>query len=417
MQEKKKILLLGGTGALGVYMAPELLSMGYQVYITSRKPHKSNERNLIYLTGNAKDMAFIRPLLEQKFDAIVDFMIYKTPEFEARYMELLDATPHYLFLSSYRVYGDNHGKPITEESPRLLDSVQDEEYLATDEYGLTKARQENLLRASGRKNFTILRPAITYSKERFQLGTMEAAEFLKRALAGKAVIFPRQMLDKQATMSWAGDVGRMMARLVFNEKAMGETFTVSTAEHHTWREVMNYYVELLDMKVKLVDLSVYAEVFPRPYQIKYDRMLDRVVDNTKALEATGMRQEDLMPLKDGLKIELTNFSKAPKYTGNTDRSDKMIDELTRSRVKEFWLKVRNKLLRPVKNMLDNKRDAAPQKTAPAKKSLLKRIGGKVLSLPGLNKLKEPLKKVVKLHREKKLSAAIKRKVKKLLGGK
>lgn len=422
MQQKKKILLLGGTGALGVYMAPELLSMGYQVYITSRKPHTSNERDLIYLTGNAKDMAFTRTLLAQNFDAIVDFMIYKTPEFEARYQELLDATPHYLFLSSYRVYGDNHGKPITEESPRLLDSVQDEEYLATDEYGLTKARQENLLRASGRKNFTILRPAITYSKERFQLGTMEAAEFLKRGLAGKTIIFPKQMLDKQATMSWAGDVGRMMARLVFNEKAMGETFTVSTAEHHTWREVMNYYVDLLHIKVKLVDLSVYAEVFPRPYQIKYDRMLDRVVDNTKALAATGMRQEDLMPLKEGLRIELSNFIKAPKYTGNTDRSDKMIDELTKSPVKEFWLKMRNKLLRPIKNKLVKPEAAAPAKAtagkpAPAKKSLVKRIGGKVLSLPGLSKLKEPLKKVVKLHREKKLMPAVKRKVKKLLGGK
>ncbi len=410
MQEKKKNLLLGGTGALGVYMAPELLSMGYQVYITSRKPHTSNERDLIYLTGNAKDMDFLRPLLAEKFDAIVDFMIYKTPEFEARYRELLAATPHYLFLSSYRVYGDNHGKPITEESPRLLDSVNDPEYLATDEYGLTKARQENLLRASGLSNWTILRPAITYSKERFQLGTMEAGEFLKRALAGKSIIFPKQMLDKQATMSWAGDVGRMMARLVFNEKAMAETFTVSTAEHHTWREVMNYYVELLGVKVKLVDLAVYAEVFPRPYQIKYDRMLDRVVDNTKALKATGMRQEDLMPLKEGLKIELTNFSKAPKYTGDTSRSDKMIDQLTRSPVREFLLKVRNKVLRPVKNKLDSLKGSSP-------KQIVKRIGNKVLSLPGLRKLKGPLKKLSQLHRQKKLMPAIKRKLKKLLGGK
>jgi hypothetical protein len=135
-----------------------------------------------------------------------------------------------------------------------------------------------------------------------------------------------------------------------------------------------------------------------------------------------MRQEDLMPLKEGLRIELSNFIKAPKYTGNTDRSDKMIDELTKSPVKEFWLKVRNKLLRPIKNKLVKPEAAAPAKAAagkaaPAKKSLVKRIGGKVLSLPGLRKLKEPLKKVVKLHREKKLMPAVKRKVKKLLGGK
>ena len=231
--------MLGGTGAMGMYLAPEMLKLGYQVYITSRKEHESND-DIIYITGNAKDKAFLDTLLEQKFDAIVDFMIYKTEEFRERVMALLESTPHYVFLSSYRVYGDNHGKPITEESPRLLDSVKDEEYLATDEYGLTKARQENILRASGRKNWTIIRPAITYSKDRFQLGTMEAQDFIKRAIEGKTVIFPEQMLDKQATLSWAGDVSKMMSRMILNEKTFGETYTVSTSEHHTWKEVMEY---------------------------------------------------------------------------------------------------------------------------------------------------------------------------------
>ncbi len=327
MDTRKKILMLGGTGAMGMYLAPEMIKLGYQVYITSRKEHESTE-DMIYITGNAKDMAFMRPVLEQKFDCIVDFMIYSTEEFQDRYIQLLDSTPHYVFLSSYRVYGDNHGKPITEESPRLLDSVDDAEYLATDEYGLKKARQENILRASGRKNWTIIRPAITYSKDRFQLGTMEAQDFVKRALEGKTVIFPEQMLQKQATLSWAGDVGKMMSRMILNEKTMGETYTVATAEHHTWKEVMEIYQELLGMKVKLVDLSVYQNIFGGPYQIKYDRMLDRIVDNSKVLEVTGMTQEELMPLKDGLKMELDNFSKNPSYRAFNAGRDKKLDVLT-----------------------------------------------------------------------------------------
>lgn len=327
MQEKKKVLLLGGTGAMGVYLVPELLSMGYQVFVTSRREHTSDIPDLVYLTGNAKDPAFAQQLLEQKYDVIVDFMIYKTEEFRERHTALLDATEHYLFCSSYRVYGDNHGKPITEDSPRLLDSVNDPEYLATDEYGLTKARQENILRASGRSNWTILRPAITYSKERFQLGTMEAADFVRRALAGKTVIFPSQMLDKHATLSWAGDVAKMIARMVLNEDAMAQTFTVSTSEHHTWREVMEIYKELLDMKVRIVDLSVYQSIMGGPYQIKYDRMLDRIVDNSKALKVSGMRQEELMPLKEGLRMELEQFRKNPSYRGVIAKRDRDMDQV------------------------------------------------------------------------------------------
>ncbi len=377
----KKVLMLGGTGAMGVYLAPELLELGYQVYVTSRSENKSNEKNIIYLKGNAKDKEFLKSVLEMKFDVIVDFMIYKTPEFEDRYKLLLESTDHYIFLSSYRVYGDNHGKPITEDSPRLLDTVKDEEYLATDEYALTKARQENILNKSEYKNWTILRPAITYSKERFQLGTMEANEFLKRALKGKAVIFPKQMLSKQATMSWAGDVAKLMSKMVLNEKAMRETFTVSTSEHHTWNEIMNYYIDMLGMRVKIVDIAVYESVIGRPYQIKYDRMFDRVIDNSKALEVTGMKQSEFMPLKDGLRIELANFVKNPKFKGNTTAYDNRVDEVTFSKKGEFKKKLNKKM--------------ATVKKLKKEKKLMKTVRAKILRLPGLRVVKGYYKKLSK----------------------
>ena len=96
---QKKVLLLGGTGAMGVYLAPELLKLGYEVYVTSRRPHTSDQEGLHYITGNAKDLEFLRSLTEQKFDVIVDFMIYNTEQFRQRCDELLAASDHYLFLS------------------------------------------------------------------------------------------------------------------------------------------------------------------------------------------------------------------------------------------------------------------------------------------------------------------------------
>ena len=292
MERRKRILLLGGTGVLGKSLAPELLRQGYEVAITSRSAHTSNERGVMYLRGNAKDDAFLKELLAERFDAVVDFMIYTTDSFAARMQTLLNATQHYIFLSSYRVYGDSEGKPITEQSPRLLDVLDDPEYLKTDEYGLTKARQEDLLRRSGHGHFTIVRPAITYGGDRFQLGTMEANEFLVRALKNEPVIFPREMLDKQATMTWSGDVGTMIARLVLNERAFGETYTAATAEHHS-------------------------------------RMLDRVSDNTKILTAADLRQTELMPLSDGLRIELGLFVRNPVFKPADVEMQKRFDRAAR----------------------------------------------------------------------------------------
>lgn len=348
MEDKKKILLLGGTGAMGVYLVPELLKKGYEVYVTSRRERQSDCAGLFYITGNAKDESFIRQELSNHYDAVVDFMIYKTEEFRSRCQLMLESTKHYLFVSSYRVYGDNHGQPIREDSPRLLDTVTDQEYLATDEYALTKARQENILRLADASNWTIVRPAITYSRERFQLGTMEAADFVRRALAGKTVIFPKQMLCKEATLSWAGDVAKLISALVLNGQAMGEAYTVSTAEHHAWQTILDYYKELLNMKVKIVDLKVYQSIMGGPYQIRYDRMLDRVVDNSKILEISGMKQTDFIPLKEGLRMELENFKKDPVYSAVNKKRDQMMDEAVSASGLMLLCK---KILRKVKQLL------------------------------------------------------------------
>ena len=351
MEERKRILLLGGTGTIGEALYPELLRRGFAIYITSRSAHASNERGVMYLKGNAKDEAFLDELLSERFDAIVDFMIYTTESFAARCEKLLSHTDHYVFLSSYRVYGDNGGKPITEQSPRLLDSVNDPAYLKTDEYGLTKARQEDLLRTSAHKNYTIIRPAITYGGERFQLGTMEANEFLVRALQKKPVIFPKEMLTKQATMTWAGDVGKMIARLVLNEAAYGETYTAATAEHHTWGEVLDLYQRILGMRVKLVSLDAYRGVVGRPWQIKYDRMLDRVIDNAKILRAADMRQSELMPLYDGLRIELSKFSRAPVYRTVDADMQKRFDSVAGAGLSQGMKAIKERLYRiaPLRN--------------------------------------------------------------------
>jgi len=48
-------------------------------------------------------------------------------------------------------------------------------------------------------------------------------------------------------------------------------------------------------------------------QLHYDRMFDRVMDNSKILEIAQMKQEDLMPLKEGLRLELAKIDKNKRW--------------------------------------------------------------------------------------------------------
>lgn len=309
-----KALVLGGTGAMGTYLVPKLATMGYEVKVVSLDDVISDNPLISYITGNAKDKEYQKELVKEKFDVIVDFLIYSTEEFKERFDVLLQNTDHYFFLSTYRVYGS--GSPITEETPRLLDSSQDQAFLGTEDYALFKARQENILQDSQYENWTIVRPAITYSQRRFQLVTLEAPDVVGRALQGLPVVLPKEALQVQGTMSWAGDVAKMFARLVLNPGAFRECFTLATAEHHTWEEIAGYYKEIIGLKTVWADTEDYVKIKGGTmgnsgvwYQLAYDRLYERIVDNSKVLRVTGLKQEDFISLRNGLEKELQALPK------------------------------------------------------------------------------------------------------------
>ena len=163
-----KVLVLGGTGAMGQPLIKQLSLQGDDVYVTSRRKYESKD-NIHFIQGDAHDLQFIKQQLRTEYDVIVDFMIYGTETFKERADLYLNATGQYMFLSSARVYAQSK-EPIKEDSPRLLDVCKDKDYLRTDEYALAKARSEDILFNSEKNNWTIIRPYITYNIKRLQLG-------------------------------------------------------------------------------------------------------------------------------------------------------------------------------------------------------------------------------------------------------
>ena len=308
----KKVLILGATGAMAVYLIPELLKKGYQIDGVSLDDVKSENENLTYIKANAMDMDFIKKQVKVGYDVIVDFMIYMTVEQFEPYAKLfLENCRHYIFFSTYRVYADD--SPLHEGSKRLLDVVKPDDFVSEFEYSIYKAEEEDYLNNSAYENYTILRPAITYSKRRFQLTVLEAEVLVYRMQRGQTVVLPEGAMDKQATMSWAGDVAKMISAVILNPEAYRETYTVSTAEHMTWREVAEIYREVGGLEYTVVPDEVFLEIVnpggvATLQQLKYDRCFDRIIDNRKILALSGLKQEELMPLKEGLKKELSGLS-------------------------------------------------------------------------------------------------------------
>ncbi len=327
----KKVLVLGATGAMGRYVVPFLAEKGYAVDAVSldAPDPAADPVGVSRIQGNAKDEAFLAPLLARYYDGVIDFLIYPTAELARKIPLMAAATGHYVYLSSYRVY-DGKDVPVREDARLLLDTADDPILRNSDDYSVYKARGERILRALGRRNWTAVRPSITYSTYRYQLVTLEAPLVVGRADRGKAVVLPETARGVQGTMTWAGDNARFLAELLFNDRALGEVFTLATAEHHTWGEIADIYASLRGLKAVWAPEEDYLRILSDDpwnrgvaWQLRTDRLFNRVIDNSKVLAATGRAQSDLMPLARGLETELARVPRDYEWRGSDGPSSRM----------------------------------------------------------------------------------------------
>ena len=311
-----KILILGGTGAMGAHLV-DILSQNddNEIFVTTRRNRTAKKENITYVVGDAHGNGFISSLLKQEeWDAIVDFMVYNTEEFKFRADLFLSSCKQYVFLSSSRVYADSK-EPITEKSPRLLDVCNDKEYLSTDEYALTKARQENILFESGKKNWTIIRPYITFSENRLQLGVLEKEYWLYAVLNCGVLVFSKDIAQHTTTLTYGYDVARGITAIIGNAKAYGEAFHITGNNAIKWQSVFELYSKVLKERGVVFDEFLKEKTYrlngTGKYQVLFDRYYDRIFDNSKIAQFVDI--SSFVKPEEGLKSCLIEFLKKPQF--------------------------------------------------------------------------------------------------------
>lgn len=309
-----KILVLGGTGAMGTPLV-RLLEPRNEVWVTSRKQRES-AGNLHYVLGNAKNFDFLHEILPLGWDAVVDFIVRSEDEFSNCIDLFLDNTKQYIFISSARVYAETAGK-ITEDTPRLLDVSEDNAFLQTKEYSLVKARAENLLMNHSRKNYTIIRPSITYNTYRLQLGVLEKEGWLYRAMKGRSIVFSEDMKNKLTTMTHGDDVAKGIASIIGEHKALGEVFHITNSMSLTWGEVLAIYKNTLEkisgrsVNICWTKTTTNLHFQYQQYQIKYCRYFNRTFDNSKI--GAFVDVSSFVDPREGLSQTLESFFRNPQF--------------------------------------------------------------------------------------------------------
>jgi len=304
----KKVLLIAGGGTLGTYTSEELLKMGCSVDVICLEDKESSDERLRFFKEYATE-EYLNCLFEKThYDVIVNFIHYSNvEEYKKIHSLLINNTEHLVFLSSYRVYADEE-HPITETSPRLSEVLTDEEFFQKETYALPKSRCEDLLNNDcAGQAWTIVRPVISFSDMRMDVYTYSGHTVLEKAKQAEELLLPDFAQNLTAGLDWAGNSGKLIARLAVNPETIGKCYTISSGQNLTWGEVADIYKELIGLKVRWVDENEYIKMVRDKWGYIYDRKFNRVIDASEALSAAGLRKEDFTPIYEGVKIELTKL--------------------------------------------------------------------------------------------------------------
>lgn len=93
-----KILVFGGTGAIGTAVEDYLSKKGNEIYVTSRR-NQENRDNIRYISGDAHRLSFVKDILDANYDVLIDFMVYSENELRERYGLFLERVGQYFFIS------------------------------------------------------------------------------------------------------------------------------------------------------------------------------------------------------------------------------------------------------------------------------------------------------------------------------
>ena len=319
----KRILLVAGAGTLGGSTYPELVKLGHSVDVVSLEDFASVTPRLNFIKADAGTDPMEKFLDGRRYDAIVDFMHVPEPQAQKRRIDLmLEHADQFVFLSSYRTYS-GRDKTITETSEQWIDAPANDRMLAEDDYAIPKARGERHLMSSGRRNWTIVRPVISFTHYRLDLVTVGAYAILFRTAAGKKIPLPEDVRDKHCAVTWGGNTGLQIAHLVGKQDALGEAFTLGTDEGLTWADVAAFYEELVGARFEWIPTSDYLKIatdgsYMQEQMIWTDRNLDRRVDFCKVMRVTGLSPSRFMPCRDAIAHELTILSERPDLVARFD---------------------------------------------------------------------------------------------------
>jgi len=227
-----RVVIIGGTGHVGTFLVPRLVSAGHELIVVSRKQREpylnhsawqSVRRISIDRSEAEMQNTFGKQILDIDPDIVIDMICFTPESVESLVAELSGKIQHFLLCGTIWVHGHSEQVPTDETQPRK----------PFGDYGIKKAAIESwLMSFSHRTGFpaTIIHPGHIVGPGWVPLNPAGNfnPDIYKKLAAGEELILPNLGLETVHHVH-ADDVAQAFEKAINNRStALGESFhTVS----------------------------------------------------------------------------------------------------------------------------------------------------------------------------------------------
>jgi nucleoside-diphosphate-sugar epimerase len=323
-----RALFIGGTGNISGAVTKAALERGIELYHLNRGRRAAPEGVRLLCADMGDREAVVAALGRLEFDAVVNFIAYKSAEVE-RDIELFSGrTAQYVFISSASAYRKPLATPLITESTPLGNPYWD---YARDKI----ACEEVLARAYREKGFpaTIVRPSHTYG-EGWLPTSFGSRDFTvaARMLAGKPIVVHG---DGQSlwTLTAAEDFARFFVGLLGEPAAVGESFHITSDESLSWDAIHGIVARAFGVEPRIVHIptEVIAAFCPeRGPSLLGDKMWSLRFDTAK-IKRFVPGQSCRISFAEGMRRARAFYDLHPEAKIVDPKTDADIDKLV-----DFW---------------------------------------------------------------------------------
>ncbi len=322
-----KVLFIGGTGNISAASSRLAIEKGMDLYLLNRGNRKIDipgATSLVCDISNAEQTA--AALDGHEWDCVVNWIGFDPADVTRDIALFKGKTKQYIYISSASAYQKPPVTPfITEETP-----LENPFW----EYSRDKAASEKLALDEPDFPATIVRPSLTYDTViPVALGSWDDYTIIERMKQGKPVVVHGDG-SSLWTITHSKDFAKGFVGLIGNEKAIGESFHITSDELLTWDQIYQAVAAAAGVEANIVHvasdfIAAVAVAQDQDWLVGNflgDKSVSVIFDNSKIKEFVP-EFEATIPFAEGIKETVKWFEEDPERMVISDFNNGLLDSV------------------------------------------------------------------------------------------